>query len=452
MILTILLGLIGSTLFAAGAEPPVNPYLADSPWPMSHRNPYCQASSPFPGPRADGVKSVKLISEEAVAITLNLTPRRSGEYSVWAGARNKVYTLNERWKKRGAIRKVGSSTKALSGAYTVLDRDGRLFVPRGPEIQVYEDAEDPKVIRRFVVVPNSEMLVGLNLTYDGHLAWVTNRSLVGITNRETGKTWRYQIPGGEMTSNSLALDEEGGLYVVTDRRMHRVQWNGEGLFPVWSTAYAVTSQPMPGRLGLGSGTTPTLMGTGNEDKLVVIADGMQKMHVVGFWRATGAVAGTVPITFGDPNRPRAITEQSLLVTGYEALAVNNDYGERKTGGFANLWTILFSNESDIAPYGIEKFRWVPTEKRFESVWANPSLSSPNGIPSLSTATGLAYYIGQHRENWTFEAVNWETGKLAFRHILGKGVRFNSFYAATEIGYDGELLSGTFGGALRLTSE
>jgi hypothetical protein len=33
-----------------GHEPPCNPHLGQGPWATSHRGPYAQASSPFPGP------------------------------------------------------------------------------------------------------------------------------------------------------------------------------------------------------------------------------------------------------------------------------------------------------------------------------------------------------------------------------------------------------------------
>ncbi|NBW71123.1 MAG: hypothetical protein EBR32_06945, partial [Bacteroidetes bacterium] len=66
-----------------------------------------------------------------------------------------------------------------------------------------------------------------------------------------------------------------------------------------------------------------------------------------------------PILFGDPQKKRSITDQSLLVRGYDVVAVNNDYGERDSDNWTNFWTILWSNYKDYAPYGIEKFRWDP---------------------------------------------------------------------------------------------
>ena len=436
---------------ARGAEVPSNPFLADSPWPMTHRNPYCQASSPFPGPTAsevnEGRVSFGMLSQEAVAITLNFSPLDSkGEYSVWAGARKMLYEISPEWKETSTRRKEGSSPRALSGAYTVLDREGRLFIPRGNEIQVYRNNF---LLERFGVAPEGEMVVGLNLTYDGFLVWVSDRSLVGVMDRDAGTSHLLRLSENEEVSNSIALDEEGGIYVVTDSQMYRVQWGNNELTLDWKTPYPTTTEPMAGRLGLGSGTTPTLMGWGSHDKLVVIADGQEKMHIVAFWRATGKIAGSVPILFGDSERERAITEQSLLVHDYDAVAVNNDYGKRSTSHVSNMKTILLSNSKKIAPYGMEKFHWDERQHTFLSVWSNQLVSVPNGIPTMSSRTGLIYYVGQHDEKWTMEGVNWETGNLAFRYSLADRLKYNSFYAATEIGYDGAIVSGTFGGAMRL---
>ena len=64
-----------------------------------------------------------------------------------------------------------------------------------------------------------------------------------------------------------------------------------------------------------------------------------------------------------------------VVRGYEAAAVNNDYGTTKMGKLANIRTILNSNKS--APKGIEKFAWDPETRTMSSVWANQTTSCPN---------------------------------------------------------------------------
>ena len=81
------------------------------------------------------------------------------------------------------------------------------------------------------------------------------------------------------------------------------------------------------------------------------------------------------------------------------------------------------------------------------------LSCPNGIPSASAATGLMYCVGKRGETWTVEAIDWRTGEPAFHVPLGDdNLRYNSTYAATEIGPDGSILTGTFTGAVWIRPE
>ncbi len=57
------------------------------------------------------------------------------------------------------------------------------------------------------------------------------------------------------------------------------------LEPAWSAPYNAGSEVSEIRLGEGSGSTPTLMGTGRgQDKFVVITDGQDLMHLDLFWR------------------------------------------------------------------------------------------------------------------------------------------------------------------------
>lgn len=93
----------------------------------------------------------------------------------------------------------------------------------------------------------------------------------------------------EEISNSIACDEENGIYIVTSKNMHRVQWTGTQLSTnttdgAWTSKYETGNNASGIRLGEGSGSTPTLMGFGSNDKFVVITDGQELMHVVLFWR------------------------------------------------------------------------------------------------------------------------------------------------------------------------
>ena len=91
----------------------------------------------------------------------------------------------------------------------------------------------------------------------------------------------------EQISNSIAADEDGGIYIRSPRRRcYRVDFNARSkrLTRRWRTPYNAGSATSEIRLGAGSGSTPTVMGTGHQDKFVVITDGQDVMHQDLFWR------------------------------------------------------------------------------------------------------------------------------------------------------------------------
>jgi len=278
---------------------------------------------------------------------------------------------------------------------------------------------------------------------------------------------------GEEVSNSIAVDENGGIYVVTSEAMYRVQWTGTDLTldeaaGAWVSGYETGGAvQVPGRLGAGSGSTPSLMGTGAQDRFVVITDGQPLTHLVLFWRdripddwepiAPGKsrrIAAEVPVDFGDPALQTSMSEQSVLVQGYGAVVVNNDYGVTRqssdplTANLLNGLVVFLSNTARYAPYGVQKFEWNPQTRSLDVAWVNPAISCPNGIPTMSAASGLFYCIGQRKGVWNVEALDWVSGESRFFKPFSAWFIHNSFYAATQIGPFGDIWSGTVTGVLQ----
>ena len=457
-------------------EPPFNPYLADSPWPMSHRNPYCQGSSPYPGPESTDDLAISFEPGWPVSIFMLYTETDSlGKYAVWGSSLSRVYKIDATRTPLSTIawvEKESGMGNPMAGAYTVLNNEGKLFVSRKNRLYTYENAIEGVTNSGIILtatydVPEidpGEAIIGMNMTYDGFIAFATSAGRVGVVSRDfTGLQILEPSSEEEELSNSIALDEDGGIYVVTSKKMYRIQWTGQELTldteqGAWSAAYESGPDVRPpGRLGVGSGTTPTLMGFGEQDKFVVIGDGQELMHLVLFWRdeipenwepiAAGKdrrIAAEVPITYGDASATNTSTEQSVLVRGYDAAVVSNYYGPHALPSFL---APALSNLPGYAPYGVEKFNWDPQARKLNSVWANPDLSCPNGVPSMSEASGLMYCIGQRNTNWTVEAIDWATGESDFHVFLGEPIHYNSFWAATEIGPDRNIITGTLLGTL-----
>lgn len=481
-------------------EPPHNPYLADSAWPMSHRNPYVQASSPLPGPTS---RAELAYPRYQTGGFINITQATSAPYAdgtlvAWGSSMTHVYKNTVSQTRLQPIDRVAkpeavSLRNATTGAYTLLDRDNHFYVPGQGKLYAYTDAvtgdahSKITLARTFTLPaeslhgdPKNDPIVGINITWDGYIALATKRGTVMVVKRDFSHYHYLQLGEGsndslnEEVSNSIAVDETGGIYVVTSKAMYRVQWTGTELTldnasGAWRSTYENGADiQVPGRLGAGSGSTPTLMGTGEQDKFVVITDGQQVTHLVLFWRneipadwqpiAPGKdrrIAAELPVNYGNPAIERSMSEQSVLVSGYGAVVVNNDYGVTRQSDspvLANLLNglvVLFSNTQRFAPYGVQKFEWNPQSRQLVVAWVNQEISCPNGIPTMSTASNLFYCIGQRNGVWNLEAIDWTTGVSAFYRPMSALPIHNSFYASTQIGPWGDIWTGTTTGVVQL---
>jgi hypothetical protein len=357
---------------------------------------------------------------------------------------------------------------------------------------------------------DDDVLVGATMTYSGEIAFATEQGVVGVLPREpdamradTVATTSLNgdacddasVPAADLetVSNSLAADEDGGIYVVTSRRMHRVDRDErtDRLEVAWSAPYQAGGPTSAIRLGEGSGSTPSLMGTAeDDDRFVVITDSQDLMHVVLFWRdeipegwgpvrpgADPRIACEFPVTFGDPDAEASLSEQSVLVRGHATVHVDNRIADDSvTAGLppalASARAALEGGDPAQAPSGIERIDWDPEEQACRSVWAAPDISIPNGIPTMSETTGLFYGVGLRDGRWGIEAVDFDTGesrawfpaldepcseeaidgvepaqRAALEEILGRlpASCENSVYAATEVGPDGTIYTGTLFG-------
>jgi hypothetical protein len=446
--------------------PPAHPFLADSSWPTSHGSPWSQGSRPHPGPVTSDGAVVEHLELGLVSVTLAVTePYPDGDRVAWASTPARV----ARVRLGGTLEIVDSRPSGgglqdlVAGAYTLLDNEGTFFATAGTSIFAYVD-EDPSRSDSLIASGGSwdlpdpmpdETLRGLSITWDGTLVVASSAGRLVALDRDLTQLSEVHV-GGEV-SNSIALDEHGGVYVVTSEKMWRAQWTGAELSlepesGAWSASYETGDGSLAGgRLGAGSGSTPSLMTVG-DDALVVITDVNPLMRVVAFWRdgippewaapdgTDPRVAGIAPVTFGDPNLLTSVSEQSVLVMGDGAVVVNNDYGDA---------TGLEPIFEGLAPPGIQKFTWDAEANTLRTAWARADLSCPNGIPSASGSTGLMYCFGRRGPTWTLEALAWDDGSSAFHIPLGDDVTYNSTYAATEIGPDGTILSGTFTGMVRI---
>jgi hypothetical protein len=207
------------------------------------------------------------------------------------------------------------------------------------------------------------------MTYDGFIAAAAPGALV-VLDRDLNVKSYVAFPG-EAVDNSIAIDERNGIYVVTSRRMLKVIWNGQKLSTdekdgAWESGCEWTPDEKAlaaGAISRGSGTTPTLMGFGDDpDKLVVIADAAESgTNAVAFWRDEipnefKQKPGTKSRRIADQARieiSQLTIEPSPNVLGYGVVYINGSYPKPvEIPGFPNAFTAGVTRP---APLGVEVF-------------------------------------------------------------------------------------------------
>ncbi|MEU7767198.1 hypothetical protein AB0B25_18975 [Nocardia sp. NPDC049190] len=288
--------------------------------------------------------------------------------------------------------------RLFNGTYGLVDKDNHVYyVTQNSQIIEFglknnNGPEDGiEIIKQFDFRPFlgaattslgiPESIVGVDLTYDGHLAVLSSWALAVIDRDLEGTPRQIRFGADETVANSMAIDEHGGIYAASDKVMREVVWNGSRLSTdeadgAWSAAYDFGRQPPAVKIGTSTGSTPTLMGFGaGSDELVVITDGADHMKLVAFWRnkipdgfaqrpntRSNRIADQIPVTAGlpDPLPEFVQSEQSVVVHGYGAFVVQNI----GSGGTPDrLVDVLANGPVSAPPHGMQRFEWDPAGPR-----------------------------------------------------------------------------------------
>lgn len=510
------------------APPPANPWLADSAYPIAHGRCDQQDNSPVAGPTGPtetlGPDDIQYtwIGPGHFGGFIS-PPYPDGRRVIWSNGRNEIVKLDHDSLELLAVHPVGPGRSptvpemleavggldsldgdaliehaiglalrdmtGLDGVYAAVDRDNVLYVGRKEGVVAFTDADpaDPTSpiveARRWPRPPGIEgLFVGLNMTFDGWLVLTTDHGWVVALARDFSTYHAVRLPGAEAAAahcarmaaerghtgygwvrTSCCVGDDGGIYVSSVDHTHKVMWTGEGLSldPVdgaWSAPYRNGT-------GVGSGTTPSLMGFGpDDDRFVVIGDGDPVVGITLFWRdeipddweqLPGApsrrIAGIGAANMGDPDRVAVQTEQSITVSGYRAMTVDNEPARVPEGfdaGRARLFAFYLGHRPEYTPHGMHAFAWDPVARRFGHDWVTREVASPNSVPFVSEGSDLVYTCGARDGRWTIEAVNWSSGEPVFHYVTGDS-RFNTLGAGVTLDGDGHLLFGTIFGKARI---
>lgn len=442
-------------------------------------------SGPYPDGRRvmwnNGVNGLFKLDNETYEILAQKPSPLAEKYSQeWAE------TLTDKLEKNNGVTALLNSFRAimplsdLSGVYCVVGANGWFYVAnKDGSIRAYGDAvegdADSEIVEKGVFIMPAEVAgptVGMNVTFDGWVVLPTEQGyliaispdlsehhIIRLQNADTEDTASQGVGYG-WVRNSLAIDEQGGIYLASRDHMHKVIWQGDGFSTdpadgAWVATYRNNS-------GAGTGATPSLMGFGEEDRFVVLTDGDERMNVTLMWRDAipddweqlpGApsrrIAALAPVTMGELDMQKIQSEQTVVISGYGVLVVNNrprniPFFMPDDGISLGFLIGPLGSNPRFQPYGVQKFLWDPQSRKVYNAWVNIDVSSPNGVPWVSKGSNQVYFIGARDNKWTLEALDWTTGQETFHYVIG-GQKYNSGYSGVTIDEQGRAFYGTIWG-------
>jgi len=504
------------------ALPTPNPWAAAGPYPMSHHNPAQTDLTVVDGPtrgKALGLEDAKTVP--VIWCSAPIVKEVDGHTTVIAGTAHGLakidatgeafervsfmpypgledehsdvsdadldwhrQRIDERRRKKQDWRLLFESVyllwggelgmeNAASGAYGVIDRDGHHYTfYAGTRLLKSSDDNDPAAPLRALahtdileglpedVAAGIDRIMGISMTYDGHLAVAAMGGLFVFDRNLVRKD--FLLFPGEHVENSIALDEER-IYLVTSRHMYGVAWDGSKLSidedeGGWKSPYAVMPEGGAMRRGAashGSGTTPTLMGFGDdEDQLVLISDSdPDGANLVAFWRDAipegfEARPGTLSRRIADQKRlavgPLTV-EASPTVYGYGVLVVDSTYPDSAPAPLSVIGNAFLAGVTREAPKGAQKLDWDPQANRFVESWMRPDIDNTDWMPpAVSPHNGLAYVANKVDGTYEYLGVDWSTGETVARWTFpDDSVLWNTWGGITTLLSDGDLLLGGF---------
>ncbi len=430
---------------------PRHPFMAPNGRNNIHSDAYMTDTHAISGPLGDGAEDSVLFNRECGSVTFDSQGRI---VTICVGLDHPVLALLDPstletlaamdLPPRMTSNPLGDFT---GGGYFYLDNRNRAVLPTGQRhllIVSITAAPDFSVDRDYDLsgaIGSGDAIVSALPDWSGRIWFVSRKGVVGTVARTSGRI-RTRRLGGEGISNSFAVDETGGVYIVSDQALYRFDANRRGGPKVsWRLRYPDSGIHKPGQSDAGSGTTPTLMGRGR----VAITDNANPMHVVIARRARHLRRAP-----GGKRRHRVICKRHVFAKGASAtdnsligtrngVVVENNYGYDEP---------LAADE--LTSPGLARVDVRRSGHGCKTVWRSAE-RAPSVVPKLSLANGLVYtYTKPTAESaWYLTALDFRNGKRIYRRLAGTGFGHNNNYAPVTIGPDGTAYVGVLGGLVAL---
>ena len=333
------------------------------------------------------------------------------------------------------------------GGYFYLDQLDRVVTPTNDrQIWVVGETDGTpgpgfELVRMYDlsgVVAVAEGIVSALPDWSGRLWFVTVNGLVGTVEPDSGQIASMRLTG-EAIGNSFAVDETGGVFIVSDHALYRFDAGAAGEPTVtWREEYDRGTRLKPGQVNFGSGTTPTLM----TSRYVTITDNADpQMHVLVYRRAA-RVAGarlvcSEPVFAAD----MSATENSLIATR-KSIIVENNYG------YTGPMSVMSGATTEP---GITRIDLDPTG--CHTVWTSME-RVPSTVSKVSLANGLMYAYTKNpgpgsTDAWYFTAISFARGATVYQQLVGTGLGYNNNFAPVSVGPDGAAYVGVLGGLTQI---
>ncbi len=296
--------------------------------------------------------------------------------------------------------------------------------------------------------------------WSNRLWFVTVSGKVGFVT-PAGAVRSMSLPAGEEIANSFAMDESGGVFVVSTHALYRFDTVAGRPHVTWRQPYDFGTRIKPGQVSHGSGTTPLLIGSASSKgggSIAITDNADPRMHVLVFRRGKagpGAALCRQPIF-----APGLGSDENSLVSVPGGVIAENNYGY-----VGPIPKDVTTRSPDTQP-GVVKVAVNYATGGCHVAWDNTTARVPSVVAKASLGSGLLYAYTHPSaaelpwklaplpealapESWFFTALDLRTGKQVWSRLAGTNLGFNNNYAPVSIGPDGVAYVGTLGGLVRI---
>jgi hypothetical protein len=303
------------------------------------------------------------------------------------------------------------------------------------------------------VLSSSENITSALPDSNGLLWFVTKSDgVVGTVNLSTGKIHTDKLGNGTAIEieNSFATDQNGGVYIATNRKLYRFGAGRDGVPKiVWQVTYPNSFIHKPGQVDDGTGTTPTVMPGG----YVNITDNADPMDIMVY--RTAAHPFRIVVRHHHRHRillPRQVckvpifgkgssADENSIISAGDTMIAEDNYG----------YTGPTSVQTATTTPGFVRVDLNRNGNGCHTVWRNTTESAPTVVSKVALASGLVYTytLDDTSGDWYWTALDFRTGKAVYRSYAGTGLGYNNNYAGISISPSGAEYLGTLGGLVSI---